>query len=328
MIENTLTFPWDLAILVMLAASLCIARSALLWLRRRGSKPLWMKAGVTIVGSAALLTFLVVFYGSFVEPQIITVTRESVAFGTEQPLRIAVISDLHVGPYKGAGFIRRVVARINALQPDIVLIAGDLVLTEEVTADSLTALAPLSGLHPAIGTYAIMGNHDHGVYRSASGSPRNPDHSDAVAESIASMGITVLRNASVTLGTGGSVFAVAGIEDAMSGQADIVQTLSNVAPGTPTILMSHNPDVILDPASREADLIVAGHTHGGQIRLPWYGPLASLPTHLSRKFDQGIFRLGSGTTLAITRGIGESGPRARLFAPPEIMLIQTRPPSI
>lgn len=325
MIENALTLPWDIGILTMLTVSGMIAWSAQTWLKKSKRKPLWMKAGVLSAGSVALAVMLVIGYGSFIEPQIITVTPFSIPLGTTEPLRIAIISDLHVGPYKGFNFIRRVTEHINALHPDVVLIVGDLVLTEEIRAESLAALEPLKNLHPVIGTYAIMGNHDHSIYRTSVRDRIVPDRSDAVAERLMSFGIAALRNSSVTLRSGESVFAIAGIEDAFSGEADILETFANIPPNVPTILMSHNPDVILDPASLRARIIVTGHTHGGQIRLPWIGPVATLPTHLGKKFDQGIFSLGSGAILAITRGVGESGPRARLLAPPEIMLITTIP---
>lgn len=325
MIANALTLPWDIGILTMLAATGAIVWSAYHWMRKRDPKPLLMKLGVALFGSVALASFLVIGYGSFIEPQIITVTTVHIPFGTPESLRMAVVSDLHVGPYKGAAFIRRMVKKVNALQPDVVLLLGDLVLTEEVTTDTLLALQPLADLHPLLGTYAIMGNHDHSIYRMGFSFPHAQDHSELLAEGLSSLGISVLRNTSVSIQSGENIFAIAGIEEALSGKADIVLTFEGLPKTMPTVLMSHNPDVVLDSASLEADIIVSGHTHGGQIRLPWYGPIATLPTHLGRAFDQGIFQLASGATLAITRGIGESGPRARLFAPPEILLIETVP---
>lgn len=325
MTANILTLPWDVSILILLCAGLGTVIAAWTWLRRHRRKHIAVRTGVAVTGILAAAWFGIVAYGSFIEPQLITVTRASVPFPVSDPLRIAVIADMHAGPYKGARYFRRVVRRINALMPDIVLIAGDFVLTEEVTADLLPELRPLAGLRPAQGTYAAMGNHDHGVYRTAPSQRRPDDHSDLLEAELTAAGITVLRNTPVTLSFGESTFAVAGVEDAMSGDADILRTLDGIPADVPVILVSHNPDVILDPASSRAALIVAGHTHGGQIRLPWFGPLATLPTHLGRKYDQGIFTLKNGSVLALTRGIGESGPRARLFAPPEIMLIETIP---
>ena len=83
----------------------------------------------------------------------------------------------------------------------------------------------------------------------------------------------------------------------------------------PIIMLAHDPSVILENHARYPHLIVSGHTHGGQIRLPFIGPIGRLPTQLGRKYDQGLFAVDKDTTLAITRGVGESGARARLFAP-------------
>lgn len=324
-LANTLTLPWDLAILVMLSGSFGVTYAAWRKIRRKPKKPLLVRIGIMASSIVSGLFFLLIAYGSFIEPQIITVTRITVPLPLATPVKIAIISDLHVGPYKGAGFIRRVVRRINAETPDIVLVAGDLVLSDNVTAETLTALEPLKNLHPPLGTYVVMGNHDHGIYRLFTPEQRRPeDRSDLVSETLKGFGLSVLHNAQSDISVGNEHLWIAGIEDALSGQADIVKTLQGTGSGSPpVILMSHNPDIILDPLSRLADLIVAGHTHGGQIRLPWHGPVSALPTHIGRKYDQGIFQLGSGSTLLITRGVGESGPRARLFAPPEIMMITT-----
>jgi predicted MPP superfamily phosphohydrolase len=269
-----------------------------------------------------MIVFLVVFYGSFIEPQLITVTRETVHLDIDHPISIAVISDLHVGPYKGEKYIARVVKKINSLMPDIVLIVGDLVLTENVTPEAIQALAPLKDLKPGIGTFSATGNHDHGVYRMfAEGQTRPEDHSDLLIEKLRSFGITVLENDATTVNLGTEKIAIAGIDDLFSKKTDFAQTLTRIPANMPVILLAHNPDVILYKISLVADLIVSGHTHGGQIRLPGYGPISALPTRLGRKFDQGLFALEGGGTLAITRGVGESGPRARLFAPPEILLL-------
>lgn len=279
-----------------------------------------------LTGVVSAIFFGLIAYGSFVEPSLVTVTRVQIPFPLRSSVKIAVISDLHVGPYKGARYIERVVRRINAELPDAVIIAGDLILTEELGPQNLRDLEPLKNLRPALGTFAILGNHDHGVYRLFSpGQYRPPDRSDVLAERLRSFGLIVLENAQSEIRIGDEAFRIAGIEDALSGEADIVQTLQDVNENSPVILVSHNPDIILDPLSKLASIIVSGHTHGGQIRIPGYGPISALPTHIGRKYDQGIFTLDSDTTLAITRGVGESGPRARLFAPPEILLIHTVP---
>lgn len=324
-LANSLTLPWDIVILILLSSMLGIMLAARHWLRLKKQHSLVLRLFVRLIGVLAGVGLLTFLYGSLIEPQLITVTRASIPLDTVRPLRIAVISDLHLGPYKGARYLSRVVDRINALVPDLVLIAGDLVLTEEVTADILPALRPLRNLHPSLGTFAILGNHDHGVYRRAQNQPKPPNHSDLIEHELITDNVTVLRNSSVILRLFDSQIAIAGVEDAMSGRADIFKALADIPDGMPVVLLSHNPDVILDDAALRAQIIIAGHTHAGQIRLPWYGPLATLPTQLGRTYDQGLFSLTNDSTLAITRGIGESGPRIRLFAPPEILLLETVP---
>lgn len=321
-LANTLTLPWDIAIFLMLAGSFGVTLVA--WRTHRTQKkvPKVFRLCVAFIGCLSLFFFCVVFYGSFIEPQLITVTRKTVSLDIDHPITIAVISDLHVGPYKGEKFIARVVKKVNALMPDIVLVVGDLVLTEEVTPEAIEALSPLKDLKPGIGTFSVTGNHDHGVYRMFNDNQKRPeDHSELLVKKLREFGITVLENDATTVRLGTDSIAIAGIDDLFSRKTDFDQTLARIPANMPVILMAHNPDIILYNLSLVADLIVSGHTHGGQLRLPGYGPLSALPTRLGRKFDQGLFTLKDGGTLAITRGVGESGPRARLFAPPEILLL-------
>jgi predicted MPP superfamily phosphohydrolase len=113
---------------------------------------------------------------------------------------------------------------------------------------------------------------------------------------------------------------LAGLNDLWNGP-EPAETLSGCSAEDTILLMSHSPDAILFDASRAADLLVAAHTHGGQIRLPFLGPAAFVPTVLSKKYSQGLFNL-AGTETFITSGLGETGPRARFFNPPEIAVLE------
>ncbi len=319
-------YPWDIAIAMILAGSfsLAIAASAAL---RPGQKGTLRRFAVSLALLLSCCVFFLTAYGTFVEPKLLTVTQASVPLRTDRPLRIVLLADLHVGAYVQASDTERVVRRVNGLFPDLILIAGDFVASDNLDARTFSSLSPLKDLRSSYGTFAVLGNHDHGVYRTFFGVYRAPeDRSETIAEFLRSLNMTVLVNASENVTVGTDTVTIAGVDDAWSGKADLLRTLQERPAGVPTILLSHNPDVILDPLSREADLIVSGHTHGGQIRLPWIGSLATLPTRLGPAFDQGIFALGRERTLVITRGIGELGPRARLFAPPQIMLLTTEPP--
>lgn len=319
---SLLTLPFDIILLSVLGFGCGIITAAWVWLRKNRRRHFAVRLGAGIVKWISLLSVLLLVYGSFIEPQIITVTTADIPFPLEHHVKIVVISDLHVGPYKGRRFVERLVNRINSLLPDIVILAGDFVLSDDVTNDELTSLEPLKNLRPTVGTFAVSGNQDHGISRSLL--PKNiptSDRADLVMETLQSFGVTVLMNTNTSVGLGTETLTMAGIDDPWAGRADIVGAFDGIAPGTPMILIAHNPDVVLDPMASLAQLIISGHTHGGQIRLPWYGALSTLPIHIPQRFDQGIFTLQSGSRLAITRGVGESGPRARLFAPPEIMML-------
>lgn len=319
------TFVWDAAIALPLAAGTGVCVVCAAHLRSRRTR-LWKRIGIGLAGLAAAACTAVLAYGTFVEPQLLTVTRANVPMPLHAPLKVAVLSDLHVGPYKGAAFIRRAVDRTNALMPDIVLLAGDYLLADVADASAAQDLAPLKDLHPVVGTFAVLGNHDHGLYRTLFGlSDVQRDPSPDVRDILGDLGIQLLDNQNVVLEFGVDRLAVAGVDDRWVPTSDVGKALEGIPENVPVILLAHNPDVLLDPRSASASLIVAGHTHGGQVRLPWIGPVPKLPTRLGRVFDQGLFGVGPHTTLAITRGIGESGPRVRLFAPPEIMLLQLTP---
>src|SRR3989338_2287881 len=309
---NIHALPWDLAIAFFLIGGGRIAYIA--WKGRK-----------RVLFIASILFILTIFYGSFIEPQIITVTESEVSLPMKEYMKIVVLSDLHVGPYKGRRFISRVVTKVNALNPDLVLLAGDYIYRG---SDPVNHLAALADLHPRYGTFAVLGNHEYScrnsgtVYGVLGGA--GSDYSLPVRRALERTGVTVLENAwrEITIDTG--LLFVAGVDDSCSRRDDLKKAMPEVLKQSPLILIAHNPDIILEGIARRPHLIVAGHTHAGQIRLPFIGPIAPSPTQLGWEYDQGIFPVDANTTLAITRGVGESSPRARLFAPPEILLLEAK----
>lgn len=312
---------WDFAIALLLALSCSVAIVAFVWLRRNRSRRLPLRLTVGFLGFLGCVGFLIVAYGSFIEPQRITVTERELHIPLKQPLRIVVLSDFHVGPYKGVRFTERVVKKVNALFPDVILLAGDFLYDD---TSPLAALSPLSRLRATLGVFAVLGNHDTGHMLTLFHAPlRGADRTDAIAAFLTDINVAVLRNEARTFSLGAEQIAIAGVADLWTGTDSVASTLDGIPARTPTILLSHSPDIILNDASHRAHLIAAGHTHGGQVRLPGIGAIPRIPTRLGRQYDQGLFRVDDDTTLAITRGIGESFPRARLFAPPEILLLTT-----
>jgi len=314
-------FWWDLALLILLSFTLCGALACCTWTKRQ--KKGWKRKGIVqLLGTLSFLCFLVLIYGSFIEPRIIVTTTTSISLPTKEPLKIVLLSDMHVGPYKGEWIIEEAVRRANLELPDLVLIAGDFIAGD--TAD-LGMLAPLSGLRTTLGTYAVLGNHDIGKSSTLFGRKKTfKNRSEELRSVLESINVTVLENQNSILSFGDDTIAIAGIKDLWLEEEDLEKAFEGITDDMVTILLSHNPSIIWDNLASKAHLIVSGHTHGGQIRLPITGPVPTLPTDLGQQYDHGIFSVDEDTTLAITRGIGESGPRARLLAWPEVMLLKTQ----
>jgi uncharacterized protein len=320
--------PWDLAILLLIGGGLLIVYISQFGTLPGGKTlPFIMHLGVRmrrVVGMIGVSVALMVFYGSFIEPQIITITEEEIVLPMNEEMTIVLLSDFHVGPYKGKDFVRRVVERVQDIDPDLVLLLGDFVYLE---SDPIDALTPLSHIQPRYGIFSVLGNHEYSCYWGNVMTRKyitGFDHSLRVRRALERIGATVLVNNWTEVATESGSLFLAGLDDMCTGRADLHKALPKHNRKAPIILLSHDPSVILDNLATYPHLIVSGHTHGGQIRLPFLGPLSPLPTQLGRSYDQGLFAVDKNTTLAITRGLGESGARARLFAPPEIMILRSR----
>ena len=264
---------------------------------------LWrIVAAVLLLGS-----WLVIFYGSFVEPRLLVTNEQfiNIAKGNaDRDVRVVVFADPHAGPYKQEAWARKVVNKINAIDAEAVFIIGDYVFNATNQVEMLSAYADIN--KPV---YAVLGNHDQEFA-----------DADAVAAVLESYGIHFLRNASEPIVfASGAVANIVGVDDLWF-TPDPIKALAQAQPDQPTIMLVHNPDYILDPTSDQPDLVISGHTHCGQIRLPWLGPVPPLPTALGRAWDCGLYSYDGGQ-LWITPGVGETGPRARLFNPPTIDIL-------
>ncbi len=307
------TIAWDIGIAVLMIAGLTSVGLAL------STRSIILD----VIGILGLCGSLLVFWGSFIEPRLITVNKKTIQLKDLHNATIAVVGDVHVGPFKRAGYVRRIVKRVNKLHPDLILLAGDFLF--DSYADT-AHLKPLSDLHAPLGVYAVLGNHDTGHMMNRTKDAFIPyrmiDRSNDVIATLEKCGIIMPRNKHVIMKHHDQSFALVCADHRLMKEYDIESVMKNVPDNLPTILLTHIPDVILDEPSMNADLIVCGHTHGGQIRLPFIGALHPIPDELGRAYDQGIFTLKNGTLLAITHGIGETMARARLFCPPEILILQ------
>ena len=228
------------------------------------------------------------------------------------PIRAVLISDVHVaGPDMPPARLARIVARINALGPDIVLIAGDFVSDKRTSTHHYTqaeGAAPLAGLRPRLGTFAVMGNHDH--WRDTDGAHR----------ALAAAGVRLLDNQAVSVGP----LALGGLDDAFTGRDRLGPTLAAMRslPGA-HVLLSHSPDPFAALPRDGSLLMLAGHTHCGQARLPFVGAVMTLSKY-GQRYACGLVR-EPGRTLIVTAGLGTSGLPLRLGAAPDLWLVTIGP---
>ena len=249
---------------------------------------------------------------AWIEPSSLRVSSYSIPLSAPQlkGLRIAVISDLHGGaPWIDIAKIDRVVSMTNAARPDLVLLTGDYVITGVRGGHHMpirTIVAHLKGLHAPLGVYAVQGNHDRW------------EDADLVAGAFRQAGIPDLENRHVMLPTPRNTVALVGIGDRTSGGAEPGLALAGVR--GPALCFTHSPDTFPD-LPKTCGLTIAGHTHGGQIRLPLLGrPAVLIASRFGQKYAAGIVREG-GKTLFVSTGIGTSWLPLRLGVPPEISLL-------
>jgi uncharacterized protein len=253
--------------------------------------------------------------GFYIEPFRLTVTELPVrapAFLPDRSLRILQISDLHVERVTQRE--RDMLARIDSLQPDIIVLTGDY-LNSSYSNDPLTireARQLLSQLHAPYGVYAVNGNVDA------------PSTMSALFDGLPN--IRVLNDEILPARLPGGIIYFVGVKMTKSGNFDagILSSLMKSLPKDAySVLLYHTSTVINTASARGVDLFLSGHTHGGQVRLPYYGAIFT-NTYYGKKYEMGEYTVGP-TTLYVSRGIGMGGgllPRIRLFCPPELVLVE------
>lgn len=235
-----------------------------------------------------------------------------------RPLKIALLSDIHLGNNAmDAGRLRGIVGQVNAARPDLVLLAGDFVAGRDSAGAAQRAAgleAPLSQLNAPLGVVAVLGNHDHWT------SP------EAVRAALVRAGITLLGNEAARRGP----LAILGVDDAFSGHDDVAATVASwKAVGGIPLVLTHTPDLV-HKLSGELPLVLAGHTHCGQVVLPWLGPiLTRSPKQQWRPLYDPRYRCGVvrdvNRTVVVTAGVGSGTSPVRLGAPPDWWLLTVGP---
>jgi hypothetical protein len=269
------------------------------------------------IGMSAIA--LLMGYGYLVGQHELRVTRLAIPVrGLGRGLRVAQISDVHIGQNLTRRELARFVDAVNATDADLVCITGDIA---DSPRSDLDAFCPLLGrLRARHGVCAILGNHDHGA-----GAER------VVAALRRWTDFRVLRDAAVTIDCADATLHVVGLDDrgrdwARGAPSDpyLAELLAAAPAATPVLLLAHRPDVFAQAAAAGVPLTLAGHTHGGQLALPWFGGRRRNLAEFVTAFDRGLYRRGDAH-LYVNCGLGVTGQRIRLFTPREITLVELTP---
>lgn len=267
------------------------------------------------VPRAALVAYAVglatAAWGTWGRRRLVVVRRFEIALpGLGRELdgyRVAQLSDLHIGSHDTVHTGARWVAQTNALEPDLVVVTGDLVTSGTEFYPDVAEV--LSGLRARDGVLCILGNHDQW-------------NAARFVATLRERGLTVLDNESRVIRRGEASLVVIGLGDPYTGKADLPGALRGRVAGAPTILLSHYPDYFEAAARDGVELVLSGHTHGGQLGLPFLADRLNLAT-LTRQRPRGLFQAGT-TRLYVNAGLGTTGPPVRLGVAPEIALFSLR----
>ncbi|MGA1987187.1 MAG: metallophosphoesterase [Candidatus Sulfotelmatobacter sp.] len=228
---------------------------------------------------------------------------------------IALLSDFHYDPYFSVHPLRSSISMVNALQAELIVLTGDFVSMPLFgdRAAAASAAEPCAQLLRQMkaphGLWAVMGNHDCFT---------DPDR---VTSALRAEGIQVLVNQSVPIERDGARFWLAGLDDVLFGAPDLDATLHDIPAGEAAVLLAHEPDYADQVVRHPVDLQLSGHSHGGQVRAPFVGPLY-LPS-MARKYIWGQYKIGD-LTLYTNPGLGTVGVPVRWNCPPEITLLTLR----
>jgi predicted MPP superfamily phosphohydrolase len=305
-------FPWLAMVFIRLglAGAIQLPRLNL----RRGAAAI--KLG--LFGAASLALLVVEVYGLYIEPLEVTVTQRTIVLPglalAARPLRIVQLSDLHIErltPRETA-----MLATVQALKPDLIVLTGDYLNLSYLYDPQArqAARAVMGQLHAPYGVYAIRGTLD------------NDDVTKALFSGLDN--VAVLDNTARLMTVDGRTLYLAGVTTTTSMRLDrqvLARLMQAAPPDAQAILLYHTPDLIEAAQASGVDLYLAGHTHGGQIRLPWFGAVVTASRY-GKRYEAGYYQAGP-TQLYVSRGLGLEGlgaPRARFLCPPEVVALEVQ----
>ncbi|MBW1990446.1 MAG: metallophosphoesterase [Deltaproteobacteria bacterium] len=277
-------------------------------MRQKLSKPLTRRQMLAVLGASAAAPAAGASWGFGVEPRWPEAVSVRLGLsGFPRPVKTVLVSDPHMGPSGGCS--HKAADMIRAFSPEMLFVTGDLVTDGEHLPLCLRWLSQFS---PPLGAWFVPGNWEH----------RNATLKYGLVDKLSAVGVRSLVNRGVEVETGAGAFFLAGVDDLVEGEGDINRAWSFRRRDLCTILLSHSPVAVQYVKKRRCDLILAGHTHGGQVRLPLVGALATPPG--SAGLEMGLYTF-SHTRVYVNRGLGTSVFPLRFLCRPEVTLLTLEP---
>jgi predicted MPP superfamily phosphohydrolase len=258
----------------------------------------FLQAGV---GGLAAAPLVFAGYGAAYAANAYEVEELTLPFG--RSLRVAQLTDIHAGIYMTRDQMRRYADQVIALRPDLFVLTGDFISNSMVFLPG--CVEEMARVRARYGTFATLGNHEH-----LWGKPSE------VQAILREHGILLLNNMHQLIPSVQGPFAIAGIDDLVSGTPDLEVALKGLSPAIPTLLLSHHPEIFPQAAAYGIPLTLSGHYHGGQIKLSLPGKDISM-AHFWTPYPEGLYRINT-SHLYVSRGIGTTFTPVRLNAPPEV----------
>ncbi len=271
---------------------------------------------------------LIALYSTVIEPFCLRINAVQVnTKKISKPIKIAFVSDIQIGRYKKDWWSKKIVKKIESINPDLVIFGGDQIDNEGTFIDESVYLEPLKTITDKYPSYYIMGNHEYGIGGSVRFMPQKytADLSELLIKRMAALDITLLRNNLECLNIKNQEICLFGIDEIWKHPPNFSQ-IEGLNKNTSLIIISHNPDGILyyQDYLPKPDLVLAGHTHGGQVWIPFLGPLGNAQIELPNQYYRGL-NIYKEIPIYTSVGAGESGAPLRFFAMPEIAIIELTP---
>ncbi|PGO27782.1 metallophosphoesterase [Bacillus cereus] len=271
----------------------------------------FLKAGIRTCLYSVITASIGYYYAKYIEPYLLSFTQHTLTSQlipkSFHGMKILQFSDLHLGYYLSLQHLSQIVSKINAANPDIVLFTGDLIDNYQTYTDTPFVASILKNIQAPFGKFAIYGNHDHGGY--------GTEYYDHIMRE---SGFELLQNSEKRIRLlDNSEISIFGLDDILLGKPKIAETLQQARQNTYNIVLVHEPDIAPQIATYPINLQLSGHSHGGQVKIPFLGAIVT--PSLAKHYIEGFYSI-QDLSLYVNRGLGRTRVPFRFMSKPEITL--------